>query len=143
MSRSTVRILFQTSAVDFHGGGRQLLAPIIHSVSVNQFCQRKTGPPGTSASELVPVVEYTQKYLFNTRCPHGIFQLCPLCLVMRKWFIRSFLCWFCHTLLCRNMIAARLLKTQRLLKTLFLNFNYTVFLSALTNLGLCSISLPN
>lgn len=36
---------------------------------VNQFYERQTGPAGTSASELVPVVEYTQKNLFNIPFP--------------------------------------------------------------------------
>ena len=82
------------------------LSALVHSALVNQFCKRQTGPPGTSASELVPVVEYTQKYLFNIPLPLGIFQLSSPCLVMRKWFIISFICWFYDTLLCRVMLVA-------------------------------------
>lgn len=81
------------------------LCALLHFAVLEQFCWRQTGPPGASALELVPVVESTQKYLFNIPLPLESFQLSFPWLVMRKWFITRFTCCFCDALVCGEVIA--------------------------------------
>lgn len=125
------------------------LCELLQSALVNQFCLRPTGPQGTSASELVPVVEYTQKYLFNIPFPLGIFQLSPQCLVMRKWFIISFICCCFLTRYCAGRwlsqsssvaLNVKVVISVLLLETLYFNCSA---LTAFNILGLCLISSAN
>lgn len=116
-AENSIQILSTSHSNDLSASGRPALlismeasgnywplSALLHSAVLKQFCWRQTGPPGASDSELVPVVESTQKYLFNIPLPLESFQLSFPWLLMRKWFIIHSACCFCDTLVCRELI---------------------------------------